>query len=88
MPLLHVASALRGAGIFGSCVFFFSSWAIRILYLKKSISGPFSVFKTVYNLKFEPLGSSSEVYGLVGSEQALASSTERSSKHVGSLPSL
>ena len=38
--------------------------------------------------KFEPLGSSSEVYGLVGLEQALASSTERSSKHVGLLPSL
>ena len=52
-----------------------------------SISGPFwGVFKTIY--KFEPLGSSSEVYGLVGSEQALASSTERSSKYVGSLPSL
>ena len=43
------------------------------------------VFKTVYNLKFEPLGSSSEVYGLVGSEQALGSSTERSTKHVASL---
>ena len=37
--------------------------------IKKSISGPFlGCLKTVYNLKFEPLGSSSEVYGLVGSE--------------------
>ena len=37
---------MRGAGIFGCCVFFFSSWAILILYLKKSISGSFGgVFK-------------------------------------------